>query len=335
MTGSADGASIDYTPFDRQIWEAELEGFVPARLFDLHTHLWSERHAGGNRETGSPLRREVDLAGLRAWSARLYPGRETGFLVLGTPLRGMDRDGHNRWLAAQVRGQPRSRAGMIVTPEMAPGAIEEAVRELGFVALKPYRCFAPDPAHARIAEFFPEPQMEAADGLGLAVTLHLSMPDGPASEENLRDLAGYTHRYPRIRWILAHCARGFNAAALERSIHRLADLPTAWLDTSAVNDLYSHYLALRYFDRRRILFGSDNVAAGCMRGMYISYARAWQAYPGAAELEHCDPRPTFVVYEQLRAMKRAAGILSLGTSEIDGFFSGNALELIARIESRR
>ncbi len=38
--------SIDYRDFDQEIWDRELDEFVPAVIFDMHTHLWSEAHKG-------------------------------------------------------------------------------------------------------------------------------------------------------------------------------------------------------------------------------------------------------------------------------------------------
>ena len=94
---------------------------------------------------------------------------------------------------------------------------DELVRRHRFAGLKPYRSFASDPANCRIADYFPEAQMEVADHHRLAVTLHMAKFDGIADPENLADLADLTRRYPHIRWILAHCARAFNPYTLESS----------------------------------------------------------------------------------------------------------------------
>ena len=173
--------------------------------------------------------------------------------------------------------------------------------------------------------------MEVADHMGLAVTLHLSKRTGVADPENLDDLETYTSRYPRVRWILAHCARAFNAFMLEKAIHRLKYLPNLWYDTSAVNDLFTHFLLLKHEDRKRIMFGSDNVRAGCMRGKYITYGRAWESYEGNEHLEHCDPTPTLVVYEQLRMQRQASDMLGLSSREVEDVFSGNAKRFLDAI----
>ena len=38
--------------FDREIWYEELEDFVPAKIFDAHSHLWHNRYANGKPTTG-------------------------------------------------------------------------------------------------------------------------------------------------------------------------------------------------------------------------------------------------------------------------------------------
>ena len=198
--------------------------------------------------------------------------------------------------------------------------------------MKPYRLFAPDPRCARIRDFLPEPLLEVINEYGRAVTLHLSMPDGADSPQNLADLKYLTKKYPNIKWILAHCARAFNSIFLEKSIHILKHLPNIYYDTSAVNDLYTHYLLLKHESIDRIMFGSDNVAAGCDRGKYITYGRAWQFYPGVEQLEHCDGRATLVVYEQLLQQKRAADILELSNNAINKLFCKNAESLINNLK---
>jgi predicted TIM-barrel fold metal-dependent hydrolase len=227
--------SLDYQPFDREIWERDLEDFVPTRIWDIHTHLWCDDHAGSSVAQG--LRMNMDFAGLQRWGQDLYPGREAHYLVLATPVVGMDAAGHNEWLGDQVAGDPASGANMAVTPDMSPEYIDSQVERHGFVGLKPYRTFAPDPADAAIRDFLPEALIEVAHARGLAVTLHLSKRAGPADFENLADLERYTRVYPGVRWILAHCARGFNETFLAESIHFLKELPGIWYDTSAVNDL--------------------------------------------------------------------------------------------------
>ena len=323
---------LTYNDFDRAFWDRELEGFVPRKIYDMHAHLWTETGQEHLPPADSVLRTEIDFSSLFSWSSQVFPGRECHFLALGTPIPGVNAISQNKWLAKEVATDQKSAAGMIVTPKTTQDELNEGFVKYKFDAVKPYRLFAPDPRSARVTDFLPESLMEIINEHGKAVTLHFSMSDGADSPQNISDMKYLTEKYPNIKWILAHCARAFNSIFLEKSIHVLKHLPNIYYDTSAVNDLYTHYLLLKHEDIKRIMFGSDNVAAGCNRGKYITYAGAWQFYPGEEQLEHCNGKATVVVYEQLLQQKRAADILELSSKEVSKLFWKNAETLINNLK---
>ncbi len=323
-----------YTDFDKNIWKKELDSFVPDKLFDFHTHIWDEKDAADNQDFDTPLRMNNSFSDMHAWSREIFPGRKMGYVALPTPLVAIDYVSHNNWVASEVQDMRSSGAsdflwaesGMLVHPDFSNAYLHQHIQDKQIKVLKPYRTFAEHPADARIKDFFPEQQMAAANDQGSAVVLHLSKRIGPADTENISDLQRYSKKYPHIKWVLAHCARAFNSVHLEEVVHQYAEMPTVWVDTSAVNDTYTHALLLRYFDRERILFGTDNVAAGSWRGKYITFGNGWKAFTEESELEHCDNRCTFVVYEQLRCQKQAAKMLQLGSLDIENIFYRNAVK---------
>ena len=311
------------TDFDRRIWEEELETFVPKRVFDAHVHLWSDRYAGTNQDSASPLRLDVGFAEMDAWSRATFPGRELGYLLLGTPIVGMDLEPYHRFMAQEIKRSPHQLGSTIVTPGMSAEQLDLLIQKYHFTGLKPYRSFAPDPANGRITDFLPESLLEVAEQYHLAVTLHISRFDGIADPINQNDLRDLTRRYPHVRWILAHCARGFNAFTLENSIFMLRDLPNIWYDTSAVCDVRSHYLLFKYEKIERLLFGSDNIAAGGDHGKYITWGKGWQFFRPTAQ-PHCISEAVMVVYEQLRAQKQAADMAELSRKDLEKVFYDNA-----------
>ena len=323
-----------YTDFDKKIWEKELDSFVPEKIFDFHTHIWHEKDAADNQEPDSLLQMNNSIKDMHAWSRTIFPGRKIGYTALPTPLCDIDYTSHNNWVASEVQEMRSSGAadflfaeiGMLVHPDFSESYLQQHIKDKKVTVLKPYRTFAENPADARIKDFFPESQMAIADNFGLAIVLHLSKRTGPADKENIRDLEVYSKKYPNIKWVLAHCARAFNSVHLEDAIHQYAKIPTVWVDTSAVNDTYTHALLLRYFDRERILFGTDNVAAGSWRGKYITFGNGWKAFSEESVLEHCDNRCTFVVYEQLRCQKQAARMLQVSSLDIENIFFHNAVK---------
>jgi len=113
---------LTYNDFDREFWDRELEDFVPRKIYDMHTHLWTEDGQEHLPPADNALRSEIDFAALRAWSGQLFPGRECHFLALGTPIPGVNRAKHNSWLANEVSVDDASIAGVIVTPETSQEA---------------------------------------------------------------------------------------------------------------------------------------------------------------------------------------------------------------------
>lgn len=321
---------IDYSKDDRQIWEEELEEFVPRRIFDAHAHLF--RHT--QLPAGHPGRKvwhDADHAAHIAWARRLYPGREVHFLYLGTPVPGIDVARHNAFLERELARDPRSRGNLLITPDCTPEYLAETARKKCFVGLKPYRLFSVNgnPDTCRIREFFPAAQLEVANELGLWVTLHLSRYHAAADPANMRDLTEFTtRRYPRIRWILAHCARSFTYWPIRESVARLRELPNIYYDLSAVCDLRPMLTLFQKEDLRRIFFGSDGITPMYFRGGYFPLGRAWATVSAASFSEksfpHCDGRPILAIYENLMAIKQAAEIVGLGKREVEAVFWGNA-----------
>ena len=74
-------AHFDYQDFDREIWDKDLEDFVPSTVYDMHTHMWCDAHRGSLTGEALGLRTEIDYQDHLDWAAKLYPGREFHLLV--------------------------------------------------------------------------------------------------------------------------------------------------------------------------------------------------------------------------------------------------------------
>ena len=321
---------VTYTESDQIIWDEDLDDFVPEKFFDAHTHLWTDAHLSKDNPrygTGVPS----DIATMKKWNERIFPDRDIEYLALGSPCPGIDVAGHNQWMFDQMKTERNSRMHRMVTPECTADQIRADVEEYGFTGLKPYRTFSVtgDPNQCRIHEFLTHEQMELANEMGLWVTMHLSRFHGCADEHNLNDLEEYTtKRYPKLRWILAHCARAFTYWPLPLAIERLREMPNIWYDCSAVCDVMPHYTLLTGEDHHRILFGTDNLLANAFHGRYVAMGRFWYQFEtpkyATQDVIHCDHRPTLSVYDQLLCMKHAAQLAELSQSQIEDIFYNNA-----------
>lgn len=331
---------------DQRIWTNELDAFVPQRVFDVHTHMYQWDLRKGPVEKDKPY---FELFGERfpeaSWDVLttvdrlLMPGREVHRLVFGFPFPDLrDFDPSNEYVARQVEDDPLSGALMLVHPSMSTEYLEERFERHGFLGLKPYRFYSStgEANECRMTDFLPDHQIEFAHRHGLLITMHVSKRDAIADPENIGDLLRLTDQYPRAKWILAHCARSYSAWAVERVASRLRGLANVWYDTSSVCESDAIEALCTAVGPERVMYGSDDVPVGVLRGKYISFGYAW-AYLSEnnhkLELSHCDRRMTFTRYEQLRAMRRAATRLGLDKRQVECMFWDTAAELVAGVKS--
>lgn len=332
----------DFTPtdLDQRIWAEELDGFVPDRVFDVHTHIYRWAfNLNPDKETGpyapsigryfpevtTKLADEIDAA--------LLPGRKVERLAFPFPFAGRcDFDGSNTYVGNEAAKSADSAALMLVHPGMSEAEILATLKRTGAIGLKPYLVYATnaDRAEAGITDFLPEHQIALADRLGLIVMMHLSKRRAISDPDNISEMLRLSEKYPRVRWILAHCARSYSAWAIEKAAASLRGLPNVWYDTSTVCEADALDALYNGVGVDRVMYGSDDMI-GPMRGKYIAFGFAWAFLSETnhqLSLGHCDGRMTYIRYEQLRAMKRGARQLGLSTPQREALFHGTARGLV-------
>jgi hypothetical protein len=330
---------------DQRIWREELDEFVPPRIFDAHTHVYRWAHNADPHKDTSSLAAllgtqyaEASWAFADACDAALMPGREVHRLSFPFPFPQCDFAAANAFLAQEVRRDPPSAGLLLVHPAMTADEVDEQLTRHALLGLKPYRFYSAtgDADQCRITDFLPEHQVAVADRRGLIVMLHVSKRDAIGDPDNQRDMRDLAQRYPRVQWILAHCARSYSAWAIERAAAALRDLPNVWFDTSSVCESDAMDALYSGLGADRVMYGSDDVPVGVLRGKYIAFGYAW-AYLSetnhSLHLAHCDGRMTFTRYEQLRAMRRAAGRLRMTRGQVEDLFCGTATRLIESVRA--
>ncbi len=304
-------SAVEWTDVDRRIWEEELDEFVPRRVFDVHTHLYRWAfNADPNKETGPYRRLLGDAFADAPWELAevcdrvLMPGREVHRLSFPFPFpHPCDFDASNEYVARETARDPASAALMLVHPGMSAEAVEAALDRHGFLGFKPYRFYARsgDPVNCLITDFMPEHLVAVADRRGLLIMMHLSRKDAVADEQNVRDLL------------------------------RLYDTSSV-CESDAIEALYAGV------GPGRVMYGSDDVPVGVLRGKYVAFGYAW-AYLSPTnhrlDLSHCEGQMTFTRYEQLRAMRRAARRLGLTRAQHEAVFHDTAAALVAAVRAGR
>lgn len=335
--------TVDFKELDRRVWDEELDGFVPPRIFDAHVHLFnrsclrpgvrfSEKSIYG--KVGGEFAWEQH----RDWIRAHLPGRAVSMAHFGHPCFDSDLEASAAYSGAI--SDRVTRFGMaLVAPRDSGETVRHRVMANRLVGYKPYLEFVegkPKP-EITIQDMLPEPQMRAADELGLAITLHIPRPERLADPVNQKQMVEICRRYPRARLIFAHIGRAYYLSNVIGFLDGIAACPNAYVDTAMVNHEGVLEYTFRNFPLDRILFGSDAPVAW-LRGKSVEINNQY-AYLMGEDYEigtsiydsrHAVAFTTFY-YEQLRGIKLAAGRAGLSRAEIEGIFFNNAHRLFTAV----
>lgn len=318
---------------DAEFFRRHLDSFVPQRVYDAHGHLYARAQFLGEPPplvTSGPDPADWDT--YVAQTHLLIPGRDLSALLFPYPNVLLDPAVANEMLATEIRKDPRSRALMLVRPEDDPEFIRQQVRTHRFAGLKCYHIYAQHKPtwEAPIEDFLPENQVRIAHEENLAVMLHMVRERALADPANQATIRDFCTRYPGMRLILAHAARGFNPYHTIEGIESLRGIPNVWFDTSAVTEAGAFEAIMRTMGVDRLLFGFD-FPVSHLRGRCIAIGDSflWLS-PGNTKFaaNYADLRPSLIGLESLRALKTACWNLGLKDSQVEAVFSGNAERLL-------
>lgn len=82
-------ALFEVTPYDKKIWEEELQAFLPQKMLDIHTHVYLEKNnapaaPGTAKRTvtwPSLVARENPIEDLQETYRLMFPGKEVSALT--------------------------------------------------------------------------------------------------------------------------------------------------------------------------------------------------------------------------------------------------------------
>lgn len=322
---------------DTKLLSRALDGFVPERIFDIHTHLFHTRHfAAGKRPAFLDADRGYGLGDFQEAMGRWLPGRRVEGLFFGYPSAGNDRAGENAWLHSQigpVRESGASRALVLAAPEDDPEAVHRLLAGGVFVGIKPYRLYAPvaDTREAPIESFAPEWMWRLCHEHDGVLMLHLMRADGITDPVNVASIRRLCRLYPRCRLVLAHVARSFNYRHAREGLQAVADLDNVVVDTSAVTQAGAFRAALEILGPRRVLWGSDYMVSE-LRGACFTqgdgFTWVYSEDASARDLTVFGGY-TLVGIESLLCLREACEDAGLSRADVQDVFHDNALRLLA------
>jgi len=329
----------ELTGADAEFFDQYLADFLPDRIFDAHAHLFTLDHF---REEGVPaafalMPERLGLAEYRRYAEWLHPGgRTVGGLFFGLAFQA-GRRANNDFVAAEVESESDGEddAGqhwyghLVVAPSMPRDEILVQLRAGDFVGLKCYHTMArvDGPTfEAPIEAYLSEAQVRLAHELGLTITLHMVRDRALADPDNQKTIRDYCLRYPNMRLILAHAARGFNPWHTIQGIDSLRGLHNVWFDTSAVTEAGAFEAIVETMGHERLLYGTD-FPVSHMRGRCVAIGDSFH-WIYADELDHAEKhanlQPVLIGLESLRALRLACMHTKLSVQQIQDIFYNNA-----------
>jgi len=331
--------------YEIDLFKRELDSFIPDRIFDAHTHCYKKSHFSGKYSgiLDNLIVDTMDISKYKEYMKEIIPKRQIDGLFLGWPKENEDMDVDekkaNEYISEQVSKNPNWRGSMIIRPDMNPEFIREEIKRLKLSGLKCYRGYSKKRPtfNADITDYLPEEQVKIAHEEELAITLHIVKARSLADKVNIEIIARYCKRYPSMRLILAHAARGFNPYHLLEGIKKLKDLNNIWFDTSFVQEPAAFEIIIRNFGHKKLLYGSDFPLI-LLRGKLTSVGNSFllfdeniiknqiEATPDAV-LGLEEFKPVMVGIESLRAIKLASVNLGLKDNQIEDIFYNNAKDL--------
>jgi len=335
--------SNDFQEMDRQIYDRELRGFLPSKLFDAHVHFF-DRSCLVPKATFPPEHPYSKFGGTfgppqyLGWAADVLPGVEIYANHFGHPGLESDRDASAAY-TGRVSDNRQIFGMALVSPSDTAECARRRVEQNQLVGFKPYPDFVTGKpvGEVTVHDMLPAAQMAVADELGLAIMLHIPRPGRLADPLNQAQMVELCRRYPNARIIFAHVGRAYFLSNVVGFLDGIAACPNAYIDTAMINHEGVLEYAFRNFPRDRILFGADAPFA-LIRGKSVeindqyAYVLGEDYKMGTTiyDTQHAATFTTFF-YEQLRGIRLAAERARLEQRDIEDFFFNNADRLFRKV----
>jgi len=340
---------FEVMPRDRRLYEELLKDFLPAKIIDMHAHVWLDKFV--SKAGNIPVRtvtwpslvaKDNSVEDLIRTYELLFPGKEITPLIFSSIGPDDDLDAANDYIRA-CSGKHGFPSLIFASPEWSAGELEERVLSGGFLGCKVYLTFSKayiPREEIRIFDYLPHHQLEIIDKHGWIVMLHIPRDGRLKDPVNLCQMLEIEKRYPGIKLIIAHVGRAYCPEDIGNAFEILSGTKSMLFDISANTNRHVFEKLIRAVGPKRILFGSDlpitrmRTKRICENGNYINLVPKG-LYGDISGDRHMREVPsedagsiTFFIYEEIDAFRRAAENNGLSRSDIEDVFYNNAKRIL-------
>lgn len=333
-----------YEKFDLPFYREQVTPVLPPQVLDFHVHIWKP----GQRGITSPERDrpgakymviEADYGAERllADAKMMFPDQEYRAVCFGSPTLAGDKEANNAYVA-EAGEQPSLHPLMVLgRDQMPPDQIKEQIRSKGFLGYKvAISWLGDDYGDVTVADMIGPNEMAVANELGLVVLLHVPSAGRLTTPEVQQAVREYAEKYPNAQIVLAHCGRCYHPDEMAAAVDGVQDCDNVYLDTAMVMDPTVLQIVFEKINSRRVLFATDFPVAA-MRGRRVYVMDHWvdvvlEGYPESAfRVASSNIRATFMAYEIVLAIKRAADRVGLSAQQLRAIFYDNGMAVLHRV----
>lgn len=340
---------FEYKPVDKAYYEREIKDYLPERVIDVHTHVYTNDFINPgydekpeNRSQSWPglVASENPVEDIQETYRIMFPGKQVIPVMFGSPSFKYFVDKGNGYISQKAKetGYPPL---MLAYPAMAAGELDTELTRGGFLGVKVYLDYAPAyiPGNEiRIFDFAPHHQLEVLNERGLALMLHIPRPGRLKDPVNVEQMMEIDRRYPGIKLIIAHVGRAYAMEDLGGALDILKDSHMMF-DFSANTNRRVFEEVLRKIGACRLLFGSDlpvtrmRMKRVTENGLYINVVKrgSYGDVSGDPHMREIDGDEadalSFFLYEEIAAMRRACEAAGISRADSDAMFFSNAAQL--------
>lgn len=303
--------ALQFSPEEHQLRDQFAE-WLPDTVIDVHCH------ANGSDALGELSRTTLARvhASFPAFSIDesvhltpfLYANKNVRRIRFANPYKGINHKRANHYLVST------SPSGDAVALYGLPDDLDYTVNEIRtgeFVGLKMYPFYYEPPAE-KIADYFPDRALSAAQDVGMPIILHTFKVLAKCIEE----VTEIVTQYPALRVVVAHLGRHFIATEESAAaFNSLACYTNVYVDTSMITSVEVHKQALTAFGPQRVLFGTDE-PFNCLRyteymhpnlgrRVVSTYPYRWLDEQQRREFGHLAVHAPLVHWQLLLALKQA------------------------------
>jgi hypothetical protein len=335
-----------YNKVDLPYFKSVIKPQLPKIILDFHAHVWRKTHWKINpwekNETGADYmvtETEYPYDALKTDSAKIFPGIEYKAVCFGNPTPAADLEVTNKDIGEGAADDPLIYPLMVAGKDLFPQEeLENTLITGGFLGYKVFlNWFGDDYGKVRIEDMLGPKEMALADKYHLIVLLHVPRSDRLADPEVQEGVRTLSADYPNARIVLAHCGRCYLPDQMKRAVGSIRDLSNVYFDTSMVMDPLSIQILLENIDSSRLLFATD-FPVPVMRGRRVYVMDHWvdlvlDGYPESGyRVQSDNMRASFMVYEIVMAIVRAAERVGLSEIEKRSIFHDNGMAIINRVK---